>query len=75
MRGRLGWISGTLADRASRGITKALVKFQAAPAEMLTTASLQEVTQLPLFKTTRPERDARTRLGEGRGFPGYTRRP
>lgn len=47
-RGRVGWISGMLEDRAARGITKAIVKFEDAPAELLVTASLEEVKQLGL---------------------------
>ena len=47
-RGRSGWISGDLEDRAARGITKAIVKFTDAPAELLATSSLAEVTQLAL---------------------------
>lgn len=47
-RGREGWISGTLDDRALRGITKAIVKFETAPAELLAVSSLAEDNQIAL---------------------------
>lgn len=45
-RGREGWISGTLEDRASRGVTKALVKFADTLPELLDTVNLAPITQL-----------------------------
>lgn len=47
-RGREGWISGTLADRQSRGVTKAIVKIAGEDAELLDTSSLRELAQLEL---------------------------
>lgn len=39
-RGRQGWISGTLQDRAAHGVTKALVHIEGAEPELLATSSL-----------------------------------
>lgn len=55
-RGRQGWISGTLEDRAARGITKAIVKFDGAPAEVLATSSLTTNAEKPAAR-----REARRR--------------
>lgn len=48
-RGREGWIAGTLADRAARGVTKAIVHIDGELPEILETASLAEVRQLALL--------------------------
>lgn len=56
LRGREGWISGTLEDRAARGITKAIVKLEGAPAEMMALSSLEKITQLGLFASAGPAR-------------------
>ncbi len=47
LRGRTGWIAGTLPDRAARGITRAIV--HAGPdVELLDTANLAPIAQLNL---------------------------
>jgi hypothetical protein len=48
LRGRSGWISGSLEDRAARGITKAIVH-AGADVELLETADLVRDRQLVLF--------------------------
>ncbi len=54
LRGRYkaqeGWISGTLAERESAGIGKALVKGLPGPPEFYALSSLAEVKQLGLFE-------------------------
>ena len=53
-RGREGWISGTLEDRATSGITKALVKFaDGAEPQMLAVSSLVAIDQLDLFSNAK----------------------
>lgn len=47
-RGREGWISGTLEDRAARGVTKAIVH-AGADVELLSIENLRAVDQLDLF--------------------------
>lgn len=47
LRGRAGWISGSLEDRRARGITKAIVH-AGAEVEMLKTADLIADRQLAL---------------------------
>ena len=44
-RGREGWITGTIEDRRSRGITKALVHVEGEEPELLDLSSLQEQHQ------------------------------
>jgi hypothetical protein len=46
--GSEGWIAGTLADRAARLITKALVHIDGEEPELLATSSLLPVAQLTL---------------------------
>jgi hypothetical protein len=53
-RGRTGWISGDLEDRAARGITRAIVKFGPGDVELLRTADLAVSTQLDLPIPPRP---------------------
>lgn len=60
-RGRQGWISGTLADRAARGITKAIVHV-GADVELLSIENLQAVDQLDLFQTKTPPARSPTAL-------------
>jgi hypothetical protein len=48
LRGRRGWISGNLEDRARRGITRAIVH-AGADVELLSIENLQAVDQLDLF--------------------------
>lgn len=48
LRGRAGWIAGTLEDRARRGITKAIVH-AGADVELLSIENLQSNDQLGLF--------------------------
>jgi hypothetical protein len=50
-RGREGRISGTLADRAARGVTRALVHIDGEEPELLETSSLEEARQLALDLT------------------------
>ena len=47
-KGREGWISGTLEDRAARGITRAIVKGIPGGADLFATSSLEAVAQLDL---------------------------
>jgi hypothetical protein len=61
--GREGWISGTLEDRARRGITKAIVKFADAPAELLATSGLEESLQLALPYTDEAQKARRQAQG------------
>ncbi|MCK1501517.1 hypothetical protein [Bradyrhizobium sp. 188] len=51
-RGREGWISGTLHDRASRGVTRAIVHIDGQEPEILETSSLEEARQLLLELTS-----------------------
>lgn len=53
-RGRSGWISGDLATRSARGVTKALVKLSD-DVELLETANLEAVAQLGLFADPQTE--------------------
>ena len=53
-RGRSGWISGALESRATRGITKAIVKLSD-DVELLETANLEAVAQLGLFADPQTE--------------------
>jgi hypothetical protein len=48
LRGRTGWIAGSLEDRRARGITKAIVH-AGADVELLETANLIPDRQLVLF--------------------------
>ncbi|WKA31619.1 hypothetical protein [Bradyrhizobium roseum] len=48
LRGRAGWISGSLEDRARRGITKAIVH-AGDKVELLSTKNLQANMQQSLF--------------------------
>lgn len=47
--GREGFISGTLADRAARRVTRALVHIDGEEPELYATSSLAEDLQLGLF--------------------------
>lgn len=49
LRGRAGWISGNLEDRARRGITKAIVH-AGADVELLSIDNLEQNDQLGLFE-------------------------
>lgn len=49
-RGRVGRISGSLEDRKARGITKAIVRVDGEPPELLSIDSLQANDQLELFR-------------------------
>lgn len=51
-RGREGWIAGSLADRATRGVTKALVHIEGEEPELFETSSLAEARQLALALTS-----------------------
>ena len=48
LRGRAGWISGSLEDRARRGITKAIVH-AGTDVELLSIDSIERADQLVLF--------------------------
>lgn len=50
LRGRAGWISGCLEDRARRGITKAIVH-AGVDVEVLSIENLRRNPQLRLFST------------------------
>lgn len=64
LRGRPGWISGSLEDRARRGVTKAIVH-AGAEVELLELANLAADRQLGLFpdlETKTPPARCRRRL-------------
>jgi hypothetical protein len=46
LKGREGWISGNLEDRAARGITRAIVHVEGEEPELHATASLEVAEQL-----------------------------
>ena len=58
LRGREGWIAGTLEDRAARGITKAIVHVEGELPDLYVTSSLEEARQLPLFDPPNAKRTA-----------------
>jgi len=41
LKGREGWIAGTIEDRAARGVTKALVHIEGEMPELYATSSIQ----------------------------------
>jgi hypothetical protein len=53
-RGRPGWISGSIEDRRSRGLTKALVHVDGEEPEIFSIESLKANDQLGLFRDAAP---------------------